>query len=236
MRAINKKTGQAPDKLREKHKEPPETAEQATNRWGSLRYKAVIQKSLLDEQEQLCCYSELRADEEGLGYHIEHIENKSQNPQRTFDYNNLAVSAFNSESLGNVQKEQVFGGHATQKSKGVDMALFVSCLDPDCQRFFSYLSDGRVCPASELSEQDIKKTNYTIDLLNLNSPYLIYLRRKWWTELDDLFQQHQQRQDLCLHALVRVHLLPCGTRLYRFFSLTRQFFGPFAENVLQHEI
>jgi uncharacterized protein (TIGR02646 family) len=235
MRAINKKR-QAPDRLRGVwHNQPPQTASQARSSWGRLRDKAGIQQYLLDEQEQLCCYSELRADEEDLGYHIEHIENKSQNPQRTFDYTNLAVSAFHSESIGKVSKDQVFGGHAIQKSKEVDMARFVSCLDPDCQRFFRYLSDGRVCPASELSTQDREKTQYTIDLLNLNSSYLIYLRRKWWTELDDLFQQHQ-RQDLCLHALVRVHLLPCGTRLYRFFSLTRQFFGTLAENVLQHEI
>ncbi|EJT4385593.1 TIGR02646 family protein, partial [Salmonella enterica] len=48
---------------------------------------------LLNEQYHLCCYSEIRADLRGLGYHIEHVENKSQQPGRTFDYQNLAASA-----------------------------------------------------------------------------------------------------------------------------------------------
>lgn len=55
---------------------------------------------LLNEQYHLCCYSEVRADLRGLGYHIEHVENKSQHPERTFDYLNLAASALDSGENG----------------------------------------------------------------------------------------------------------------------------------------
>ena len=85
MRAITKQ-GTGGHHLSQSHANPPVTHAQATSRWGSFAHKAHVQQCLLDEQYQLCCYSELRADEEGLGYHIEHVENKSQNPARTFDY------------------------------------------------------------------------------------------------------------------------------------------------------
>lgn len=233
MRAIQKK-GDGGYHLNQSHIRPPMTPEQATSRWKSFGYKVEVQQSLLDEQYQLCCYSELRADEEGLGYHIEHVENKSQNPARTFDYSNLAASALTSKDdllAFTAQGHEVFGGHAQGKSGAVDMARFVSCHQPDCCRFFAYLSDGRIVPAQGLSAQDLDKADYTITLLNLNSPYLITRRRQWWDELDQVFQQHQS-QGSSLSDLACVELLPRGQKLSSFFSLTRQFFGQLAENTL----
>ncbi len=234
MRAITKQ-GSDGYHLSQAHANPPLTHAQATSRWGSFSYKAYVQQCLLDEQYQLCCYSELRADEEGLGYHIEHVENKSQNPARTFDYTNLAASALNSANdlqVFKAQGDEVFGGHASGKQQAVDMTRFVSCHHPDCQRFFAYLSDGRVVPAQGLSVQDADKAGYTITLLNLNSPYLITRRQQWWDELDQLFQEHQTK-GWNLSDLASIDLLPRNQRLSRFFSLTRQFFGPIAEQTLQ---
>src|SRR5690554_2149422 len=85
------------------NKNPPQTAEEATNRWSSFRHKQTVLERLRDEQYQLCCYSEVRADLIGLGYHIEHIENKRQNPARTFDYSNLSASAIASDDLTQLQ-------------------------------------------------------------------------------------------------------------------------------------
>ena len=62
-------------------------------------HKAKVQDNLLDEQYGLCCYSELRADLEGLGYHIEHLRPKSHYPALTFDYTNLAASALSNDDL-----------------------------------------------------------------------------------------------------------------------------------------
>ena len=168
---------------------------------------------------------------------IEHVENKSQNPQRTFEYNNLAASALDSENdlhaLRN-QGHEVFGGHASGKQQSVDMARFVSCHQLDCRRFFSYLSDGRIVPANNLFAHEFDKADYTITLLNLNSPYLVNLRKKWWDELDQLFQEHTTK-GWSLHDLSSVDLVPRNFHLSRFFSLTRQFFGNIAEQTLQQQ-
>lgn len=236
MRFITKQ-GTGGYHLNQSHLNPPTTNTNATSRWSNFNHKDYVRNSLLDEQFNLCCYSEIRADELGLGYHIEHVENKSQNPQRTFEYNNLAASALDSENdlhaLRN-QGHEVFGGHASGKQQSVDMARFVSCHQLDCRRFFSYLSDGRIVPANNLFAHEFDKADYTITLLNLNSPYLVNLRKKWWDELDQLFQEHTTK-GWSLHDLSSVDLVPRNFHLSRFFSLTRQFFGNIAEQTLQQQ-
>lgn len=234
MRAITKQ-GNGGYHLNQSSANPPKNHLQATSRWRSFGHKDAVLQSLLDEQYHLCCYSELRADQERLGYHIEHVENKSQNPPRTFEYRNLAASALDSANDLSVFKahgHEVFGGHATGKQQACDVTRFVSCHQPDCRRFFAYVSDGRVVPAQALNDAERDRAQYTIDTLNLNSPYLITRRRQWWDELDDLFREHIAK-DWSLADLATVDLVPTNNRLSRFFSLTRQFFGQIAEQTLQ---
>ena len=241
MRAITKQ-GAGGYYLNQSQQNPPQTAEQATSRWGSFGHKQEVMDRLLQEQYHLCCYSEFRPDEESLGYHIEHIENKSQNPARTFDYSNLAASALDSntglQQLKNSDPQTpgvIFGGHAAGKRASVDMALFVACHQPDCARYFAYLpTDGRVVAREGLSEHEKTQADYTIRLLNLNSPFLITRRRQWGQELQNLWDEHAQK-GWSLSHLVQADLLPRSGKLNRFFSLTRQFYGPLAEQVLaQH--
>jgi uncharacterized protein (TIGR02646 family) len=187
--------------------------------------------SLQAEQYQLCCYSELRADEVELGYHIEHVENKRQNPSRTFEYQNLAASALHAHDLQTLP-EQRFGGHAVGKQQACDMARFISPHQADCRRFFAYLSNGNIEPAHHLNQIDKDRAEYTIGILNLNSPHLISLRRAWWAELDQLIGEHLDN-DWSLVHLAAVDLCPCNGKLSRFFSLTRQLLGPKAEHALQ---
>ncbi|GAB3394356.1 HNH endonuclease family protein [Azotobacter armeniacus] len=233
MRHI-RKLGSGGYHLNQSHASPPQTDQAATSRWSSFGYKQEVLGYLLTEQYQLCCYSELRADQQGLGYHIEHVENKSQHPQRTFDYTNLAASALRSADLGLVQPQAVFGGHAAGKQQAVDMRRFVSPHQADCARFFAYLSDGRIVPADGLDNTDADCAQYTIDLLNLNSPYLLTQRRNWWDELDRLFTEHLA-DDMDLRCLAGVDLLPRHQSLSPFFTLTRQFFGSIAEEVLHQD-
>ena len=234
MRPITKQ-GNGGYYLSQAHANPPQTRQQATSRWSSFGHKQTVLPSLLDEQFHLCCYSELRADQEGLGYHIEHVENKSQNPPRTFDYSNLAVSALDSAKdlqAFKAQGHEVFGGHAPGKQQACDINRFISCRQPGCRRFFAYLSDGRVVPGQELTQPEQDRARYTIDTLNLNSPFLITRRRQWWDELDSLFQEHTSK-GWSLAELAAVDLVPTNNKLSRFFSLTRQFFGAIAEQALQ---
>jgi len=237
MRVIRKRV-EIPPLLIQAHANPPTTPDTASSRWKSFRRnKKPVLDALLIEQYGLCCYSEIRPDRLGLGFHIEHVENKSQHPQRTFDYSNLAASALDSESdlqILTTQGTEAFGGHALGKSKGVNLTLFVSCHQADCSRFFAYLSDGRVVPADGLSPQDEDRARYTINLLNLNSPYLHDLRQRWWEELETLIDEHLE-DDMDLHCLAGVDLIPIGHGLSPFFSITRNLFGRIAEEVLEQD-
>jgi uncharacterized protein (TIGR02646 family) len=221
------------------HANPPSDAESASRRWRNLGEKdRLLNGSLKPEQHHLCCYSEADAEALQLGFHIEHVANKSQHPERTFDYNNLLASAFNdAEGLATAASRgvAVFGGHASGKQgkpHPVNMALFVSPLQRDCARFFAYLSSGEVEPHVDLDPADKARARYTIDLLNLNSPYLIGLRQQWWDELDAAYQDNLSRQ-WDLDHLAAVDLTPRGDRLSPFFSLTRQFYGGLAERVIR---
>jgi uncharacterized protein (TIGR02646 family) len=232
MRAIQKQS-RGSESLRKAHAHPPQTPEQAQTRWSSFKGKKDLKNSLLEEQYALCCYTELRADQEQLGYHIEHVENKAQNPGRTFDYSNLAASALQSEDLARLRHE-AFGGHAQGKQSGVSMTTFVSPHQSDYARFFRYLSDGRVVPAMNLNEDDTARSRYTIETLNLNSPFLVTRRQQWWRELDQLFEDHLEK-DWDLVCLAAVDLIPTQKKLSPFFSLTRGFYGALGEQVLQQQ-
>ena len=232
------KQGAGPQRLQQAHSNPPQTAEQAKSRWNSYGHKQVLlSEHLLPEQYGLCGYSEVDAEALRLGFHIEHVENKSQNPARTFDNHNLIASAFSSQEglpLAKVQNWEVFGGHTSGKQgrpTPVDMTRLVSPLLPDCAGFFAYLSDGTVEPKLNLSAQDSDRARYTINILNLNSLYLVSLRQEWWEELDALYEEHLPK-GWSIDDLASVALLPRNQRLSRFFTLTRQFFGPVAERLL----
>lgn len=244
-------TGAGPAALSQAHQTPPTTSDEATRRWrGFAPHKQVVIDRLCEDQYMLCCYSELRADLHGLGYHIEHTENKSDYPQRTFDWSNLAACALSSDeglpklashraaSLGKVDVN--FGGHAREKQNHVDFLQFVSIRDPQCATYFAYLSNGKMCPNLNRSPADQAKAEYTIRVLNLNSPYLVTLRRNLWDELDALLAHHLDKgwsiEHLCQGEVTprgrhtAPHYLPV---LNSFFSLTRQFFGPVAEQTLR---
>ncbi|MCE5364132.1 retron system putative HNH endonuclease [Pseudomonas anguilliseptica] len=222
---------------------PPKTSKAATNRWSRFGHKEEVLTQLLFEQYNLCCYSELRADQHGIGYHIEHVENKHQNPQRTFDYSNLAASSFSSDNIPSFknthqdasQTQAVFGGHARDKQNTVDMQRFISPHQADCARFFAYLSDGRIAPAAGLDHAEQSRVHYTLELLNLNSPYLLTQRRRWWEELDDIYEYHIT-QGMDLYCLARIDLTPINQSLSPFFSITRQFFGRIAEEIFLQEL
>lgn len=163
MRTITKQ-GDGGYQLNRSHETPPTTSDQATSRWSSFGYKAEVTQHLLAEQYGLCAYSEVRPDQLGLDTHIEHVEPKSLNPLRTFDYSNLVLSALSSDDLKAIGKNEAFGGHI--KLNQYDALLFVSCLQADCASFFVYLSNGKVEPARTLSQNENDKAQYTIDLLN----------------------------------------------------------------------
>ena len=211
---------------------PPATSDQAKTRWSRFSHKADVTEHLLAEQYGLCAYSEVRPDQLGLSTHIEHLEPKSANPARTFDYSNLVASALSSDDLKIIDRAEVFGGHA--KLSKYDAHLFVSCLHANCARYFVYLSNGGVEPSRSLTQPEKDKAKYTIDLLNLNSPYLVNQRKKWLDELDALIDEHITN-GMSLPCLASIDLVPASDKLSPFFTATRHRFGNIAEQVLTNE-
>lgn len=202
----------------------PTNSQNANSAWDRFSSRTSVRNTLLTEQYHLCCYTEIDANEEGWGYHIEHIENKSQNPARTFDPTNLGACALTDKDLNKPEiKQHRFGGHAVRKTQSVDMALFIHCQLPDCSKFFAYLSNGNVVPAIGLSEQDKTRAQYTIDQLNLNNPTLQLLRKKWQKELEDAFNG-SSKDPTSIRQLIQIYLSPVDNKLQRFFTMSQQFF------------
>lgn len=229
MRFIRKRTFGG-GHLEQAHANPPQTADEATSRWSSFGHKNTVTVFLQDEQYGLCAYTELRPDLVGLGTHIEHVQPKSRYPQRTFDFSHLVLCALDESDLQTRAVNDRFGGHA--KLGEYDPALFVSCLQNDCPRFFAYLSDGRVVAAANLSVNETQQAQYTIDLLNLNAPYLLVQRKNWLDELDGLIDEHLDN-DNSLEDLAAIDLLPTSGKLSPFFSATRQRFARIADSLLR---
>lgn len=236
MRHIIK--GPAASSLVRKHESPPQTEEEAARAWGHFRSwkKQETKSRCLGEQYYLCGYSEVDLSAEALargqeiGMHLEHVEPKSKNPQRTFDHTNLIVSGIDDSKTRKLVKEDVFGGHA--KLKWYDDNLFISPLHVDCSRYFHYESTGKVIPKINLSAPEKEQAQTTIDKLNLNAPVLVNWRSVWLKELE--FEMSKLLDDSgALRLFAQTELLPINGRLRPFHSAQRQMFDAFGEAVIQ---
>jgi len=228
------KNGIKHPKLESANALPPETAQHAKARWGRLEKKQTLLDMLLEEQFRLCCYSELCAESYDFNYHIEHVMNKSQFPRYTFCYKNLAASALSSVDLALIKAnypQDAFGGHAIGKSRRVDAKLFVTPHEQGCERFFYYVSDGRVIASKGLSSDEVARADYTIKTLNLNSQFLVLQRKIWWDELNDALLLCLG-DEVALKKLAEMYLRPRENSLSSFYSMTHQTFGRISEIVL----
>ncbi|WP_320043309.1 retron system putative HNH endonuclease [uncultured Desulfobacter sp.] len=217
---------------REQEKGVPLAAPEAEQRWRRYRRhgrKEMTRSLLLEEQWGLCAYTEVALYDFRYGCHIEHIEPKSLNPARTFDYQNVVVSALDSDSLSQFAKADRFGGHF--KGNDYDPDMFISPLMPDCHRYFEYLSSGRVEPAQNLSVEDRSRANYTINLLNLNAPFLVNSRRRWLIEIEDEIERLLE-DDSALRQLAECELCDTGGRLRGFHSAAKARFGKLGDQVM----
>ncbi|WP_219703475.1 retron system putative HNH endonuclease [Marinomonas lutimaris] len=184
----------------------PQTAEEAKQRWQSFNSKkSTVRNKLKIEQQGLCGYTEFNLehfksaanlDALSNGCHIEHIRPKSIYPQETFDYTNLLLSILDVRDeplfaqdrfIGRTIEDDdshraYFGGHA--KENFYDEEKFISPTDPDCERFFAFLeASGEIVPSPHLDDAEQEKAKYTINLLNLNHPYLKNQRRQRMAEV-----------------------------------------------------
>lgn len=230
--------------LVQRNQTPPTTHTEATNAWGNFRQSKYTRDKCIQEQYGLCGYSEVDlsndtpildlASEEisrCLGTHLEHVEPKSRNPQRTFDHNNLIVSIIDDIKYRGLVKADVFGGHA--KLKWYSEQSFIHPLSHNCRDYFHYETTGLIVPKLSFPRRERAKARLTIYKLNLNAPLLVVWRRNWLSQMDLLINELLNDTD-ALKNLAELELLPSNQKLRPFHSGQRQLFGTVGRQVI-HE-
>ena len=216
--------------LDQRHKHPPLTPKDAERAWSNFRHKNKTRDVCYTEQFGLCAYSENVLDPVDFGMHLDHVEPKSFNPARTFDHNNLLLSAIDDVESRGLVRHEVFGGHYRQnKYSNTD---FIHPSKPDSRRFFHYASTGEVEPAWNLTTNEINQAQYTIDILNLNAPILVNRRKHWLAELEQEINT-LLTVPTALKIFAELELCSTNRHLRPFHSAVRERFAALGEQVLQ---
>jgi len=121
------------------------------NDFSGTNEHSNLRECLISEQNQMCCYCEVKIKNTGSSSHIEHLKDKNNFPQEIFNYNNLLASCQQTDSCGHKKGTKYFNG-------------FVSPLDPNCKNRFTYTGAGEIIP---VDENDTDATR-TIEVLGLN--------------------------------------------------------------------
>lgn len=178
-----------------------------------------------------------------MGSHIEHEKPKSLLPVETFNYGNLLLCSLASEDLKHFPGLQQFGGHF--KGSKFNARLFVSSHQANCRDYFIYSSgSGEISPNLALPAGEQQKAQYTIDLLNLNAPFLKAERKQWLEEIEECLEPLIDSSDLqSIELLAEIELTPAQRhdaklgytcdQLRKFHSAVRAVFGQLGEQVIQ---
>jgi uncharacterized protein (TIGR02646 family) len=172
-----------------------------------------LHQNLRQEQKGLCCYCELEV-ENGDG-HIEHMEPRSRNAARTYDYSNLAISCNggHTEHCGHYKDNK--SGHSW------DAVRFLPPHDPATVELFEYLLDGSVQEAAK----DPERASYLISYLGLDCSRLTDRRRAHARNLIDTLGD-QPDQDLVDWLRGEYLQTDANERLKQFYSLSKQILEP----------
>ena len=128
-----------------------------------------LKSSLRAEQRGLCCYCELNVSD--VSGHIEHMEPRSKNAARTYDYSNLAVSCDggNVEHCGHYKDN-----NHKNPSHTWNGARFAPPHDASTATLFKFLQDGSITSTAT----DVARARYLIGYLGLDSPRLTERRKQ----------------------------------------------------------
>ena len=190
-------------------------AQQPENQdWGAFmgsRCHTNVGMILRREQQGLCSYCEIEiSDSDG---HIEHMEPRSRNQTRTYDYTNLVLSCDGGtvEHCGHYKDDRRHNpNHAW------DSTRFAPPHDPATVTLFQYVIDGSITPTSV----DPAKSHYLIGYLGLDCARLTERRKQHARDLIDTLGDRPE-PDL-VDWLRQDHLQPDATdRLKQFHSLSK---------------
>jgi uncharacterized protein (TIGR02646 family) len=142
--------------------------------------RVPLKSALSKEQNSICCYCMKRIKEHNS--HIEHIQPQAKFPDETLNYRNLLVSC------NGIQDSNEHCGH--KKDDWYNAQEFLTPLNSDCEKIFTYSITGEMDAAS-------KNGKITIDKLNLNS-FLLVRARMTIISLSGLFDSdfESKKQEL----------------------------------------
>ncbi len=103
------------DRLKKHQKEVAEN-KHSPKAWKNFRKRECTRTICLYEQFGLCAYSEVLLDDDERGMHFDHVEAKSNKPERTFEHTNLLLSAFRDGGL-RVKNDDVDGDIAFESDQ-----------------------------------------------------------------------------------------------------------------------
>lgn len=127
---------------------------------------------LLKKQTGISAYTELPLTPDGK-IHIDHFRKKGipKFAGLTFCWTNLIVDTKDETDYG--------AGHKDLKvSSPKDYVNLINPAVPQPERYFTYLVNGKMVPARDISQNDAMKAEYTINIFNLNHPSLISMRHQ----------------------------------------------------------
>jgi uncharacterized protein (TIGR02646 family) len=188
--------------------------------WDNFKGKNELKENLTAIQNGLCAYCEIRLDT-SIGNHLEHIDSKSLNPHKTFEYKNIVCSCIKDSLSDNEDTNPISCGHA-KKSKSID----IKPTDVECEKYFSFDLFGRVIPNEKLTTLEQQKAQNTIDILNLNCKRLKRQRETILEEGYEIIKELWSDAEALNHFL-DLELNTVNNKYFSFINLRREHFGAF---------
>jgi uncharacterized protein (TIGR02646 family) len=193
------------------------TPNNPTNSWKNFRGKQELKDNLLAIQNGLCAYCEIRLDDE-IGNHLEHIEPKSQNPDKTFEYTNIVYSCITDSLTDNEDSNSTSCGHAKKA-----LSIAIKPTDKNCEDCFSYDLFGRVIPSLNLSKAKYQQVKSTISTLNLNCKRLKRQREAIINEGFEIISELSTSAN-ALNDFLDLELNTVNDKYFSFINLRREHF------------
>ncbi len=152
-----------------------------------------IRDCLYDMQSHCCAYCDCQLphpNTPGIA-HIEHLERRSDNPCRIFDWSNMFLSCNHIDSCG-------FFKDSSKPKIQFDIHDIVDPSQEDPQDFFQYDPLGTISPRRDVSQDSQHRAKETIRVFNLNAPRLCNIRQ----EIAITVSQFQESQEDAIEFLL----------------------------------
>lgn len=158
------------------------------NEWGKVpeNVKDLWRKQLIKEQEGFDAYTEeILSPDEKKTTHIDHFKKRAHHPELTYDWDNLFLANHHhNNAYGADAKDN--GTSKIQKDRYSDL---IHPAKEDPHDYFTYNLRGEILPREGLDEAMLKRAQFTIDTLCLNSPALLQKRNGILRELKNYKNQ-----------------------------------------------